>query len=88
VIASNIGQVNILLKARAGIGEAEEEALERANALSDKAKLTASEKREWYEASAEMMGYMESIRIINNLIDDLLTADEEQAEIKRLLREE
>ena len=83
MIASNIKQVNILLKARAGIGEAEEEALERTNALSDKAKhrrLTASEKREWYEASAEMMGYMESIRIINNLIDDLLTADEEQEE--------
>ena len=76
MIASNIGQVNILLKARAEIGEAEEEALERSTVLSDKAKMTASDKREYYEASAEMMGYMESIRIINNLINDLLLAED------------
>ena len=76
MIASNIGQVNILLKARAEIGEAEEEALERSTALSDKAKMTASDKREYYEAQAEMLGYMESIRIINNLINDLLLAED------------
>ena len=76
MIASNIGQVNILLKARAEIGEAEEEALERSTALSDKDKMTASDKREYYEAQAEMLGYMESIRIINNLINDLLLAED------------
>jgi uncharacterized protein YmfQ (DUF2313 family) len=76
VIASNIGQVNILLKARAEIGEAEEEALERANALCDKDKMTASDKREYYVAQAEMLGYMESIRVINNLINDLLLAED------------
>jgi len=76
VIASNIGQVNILLKARAEIGEAEEDALERVNALCDKDKMTASDKREYYEAQAEMLGYMESIRIINNLINDLLLAED------------
>ena len=76
MIASNIGRVNILLEARGEIGEAEEEALERCTALSDKAKMTASDKREYYEAQAEMLGYMESIRVINNLINDLLLAED------------